>query len=164
MWYFDPYALQIFVAAPNQLMSFNFVSANISVNRCINQCVVYGYPFAGLSSGSTCSCSHILNYAGGAGVTLSTAKCNTPCAGRTDIQCGGTGAITVYYLVPTTVSHTYTITETHIGSNFFLNYDFFTEHDPTGSSTQYISRTRALAAQMLYFQDDGAAVANVGLF
>lgn len=148
-------------ASPNQLMSFTQVNANVSVNRCINTCVSLSYTYAGLEAGNLCNCANSLNYAGGAGVPLPHEQCNTTCAGRSDIFCGGPSLMTVYYKYPVTQSRTYTIQETHIGSNFFLNYDFFTEKDPTNTSTTYISRTRALAAQMLYFQNDGAAVANV---
>ncbi|XP_071496735.1 uncharacterized protein [Diadema antillarum] len=69
--------------------------ASLSVDNCTAFCRESGYPFAGISNGTVCTCGCELKFFNHSR-TLNSTDCGIPCPGDPERRCGGWGKALVY--------------------------------------------------------------------
>jgi hypothetical protein len=70
---------------------FYFLSATMTIEKCLQVCSSNGFKLAGLTSGTYCACGNTAM-----SITCSTTGCSQSCSGSTSQKCGGFGFFNVY--------------------------------------------------------------------
>ncbi|EAW08575.1 WSC domain protein [Aspergillus clavatus NRRL 1] len=74
-------------------LSTSYNVAGNTVEKCQAACQAGGYLYAGMEFGSQCFCGNSIDNGG-----APTSGCATPCAGDSSEVCGGSNALSIYYL------------------------------------------------------------------
>ncbi|RFU31980.1 hypothetical protein B7463_g4374, partial [Scytalidium lignicola] len=137
------------------------VTGGMTNEKCQTACANAGFSIAGTEYAGECWCGNTYANSGGPAPDGS-AGCSMACSGDSGETCGGSNRLDVYThggggSSPTTTTtssgsqptSTYALVNNWNSGNFFNEWSFFTDADPTHGYVQYVGEAAAQAAGLI---------------